>query len=645
MEERRCFGTYDVCVIGAGHAGCEAALAAAHLGLKTVLFAVTLDGVANMACNPSIGGTAKGQLVREIDALGGAMGKIADDTAIQTKLLNRAKGPAVYSPRAQIDRRRYQMRMKQELEQTQNLDLKQAEITEIVTEKTADGMPSVRGVITHLGAFYACRCAIACTGTYLKGRVIIGTNSYSSGPDGQFPAMHLSDSLRALGFTILRLKTGTPPRVNGLTIQYEKTEVQPGDDEPFMFQFFPKEPGKDVASRGEQIPCHLTHTVRETHDIIKANLHRSPLFNGMIEGVGPRYCPSLEDKVMRFADKERHQVFLEPMGRDTEEVYLQGMSSSLPEEVQIDFVHTVPGLENVSIMRPAYAIEYDAIDARQLRLSLESRLVDGLFCAGQINGSSGYEEAAAQGLMAGINAAMKLLGKEALVLDRSEAYIGVLVDDLVTRGTKEPYRMMTSRAEYRLILRQDNADARLTEKGYRVGLISEERYRRFREKQERISREIERLRTTYLGPTDARAAFLAAHGSTAVQGGVSAAELLMRPEIHYAELRALLPESEVLSPAEAEQVEISVKYAGYIKRELLQVEQFRKMERHRIPDGLDFEKIPNLSKESREKLTKIAPESIGQASRITGVSPADVAALLIYLKNYTAREKKETDEE
>ena len=619
------FGEYDIAVIGAGHAGCEAAMAAARLGLKTVIFAVNIDSIANMACNPSIGGTAKGQLVREIDAMGGVMGKMADKTAIQTKLLNKAKGPAVYSPRAQIDRRRYQTEMKHMLELQENVDLKQAEIVKILTVPGKNEAPSVAGVVTHLGAEYRCRCVIACTGTYLKGKVIIGEHSYSSGPDGHFPANELSACLKELGFSLLRLKTGTPPRVNRRSVDFSKTEPQYGDGLPFSFSF------DEDAPQSVQLPCYLTHTNARTHEIIKANLHRSPLYNGMIEGVGPRYCPSIEDKIMRFADKERHQLFIEPMGIDTEEMYVQGMSSSLPEDVQCDFIHSIEGLEKASIMRPAYAIEYDAIDARQLRLSLESRIVNGLFCAGQINGSSGYEEAAAQGLMAGINAARKLQGKEPLVIDRSEAYIGVLIDDLVTRGTNEPYRMMTSRAEYRLILRQDNADSRLTPKGYEAGLISEERYARFRQKMENIAGEIERLKHTYAPPSEHVNTILEREGAAPLKGSCSLAELLRRPEISYELLQEIENRKSPLSFREAEQVEISVKYEGYISRQEAQIRQFRKLEKKRLPVPFDYTTVPNICLEAREKLTRIQPESVGQASRITGVSPADITALMIYL--------------
>lgn len=621
------FEDYDVAVIGAGHAGCEAAMAAARLGFKTVIFGVNIDSVANMACNPSIGGTAKGQLVREIDALGGVMGKIADKTAIQTKLLNKAKGPAVYSPRAQIDRRKYQSEMKHLLELQENLDLKQAEIVEIVTEKGENGIPKVKGVITHLGAEYGCKCAIACTGTYLKGKVIIGEYGYSSGPDGHFPANRLSDCLKDLGFTIVRLKTGTPPRVNRKSIDFSKTEIQMGDDMPFSFSF------DEDAPENEQIPCFLSHTNQRTHEIIKANLHRSPLFNGSIEGVGPRYCPSIEDKIMRFADKERHQLFIEPMGSDTEEMYIQGMSSSLPEDVQCDFIHSIAGLENASIMRPAYAIEYDAIDARQLMTSLESRIVDGLFCAGQINGSSGYEEAAAQGLMAGINAARKLKGLEPVVIDRSEGYIGVLIDDLVTRGTREPYRMMTSRAEYRLVLRQDNADSRLTPKGYEAGLITPERFARFEEKMANINNEIERLNNTSAINNSHTNSILERIGTTPLKSSCSLADLLKRPEVTYDIILEIEGKENQLSFREAEQVEISVKYEGYIKRQEIQIAQFRKLEKKKLPVPFDYTQVTNICLEAREKLTKIQPESVGQASRILGVSPADITALMIYLNS------------
>ena len=621
-------GEYDVAVVGAGHAGCEAALAAARLGYKTVIFAINLDSVGNMPCNPSIGGTSKGQLVREIDALGGSMGKIADKTTLQSKVLNRAKGPAVYSLRAQIDRREYQTQMKHELELCENLDVKQGEIVDVLTEDTEGEIPKVCGVVTHTGAIYRTKCAILCTGTYLKGKVIIGDVSYSSGPDGLFPANSLSARLIELGFTILRLKTGTPARIKRASVDFSKMEEQYGDEVATPFSH-----DTDTLEI-EQMPCYLTHTTTETHEIIRKNIHRSPMYNGSIEGVGPRYCPSLEDKVMRFSDKERHQAFVEPMGRNTEEMYLQGMSSSLPEDVQLDFMRTIIGLENLSVMRPAYAIEYDAIDARQLYLSLESRLVDGLFFAGQINGSSGYEEAAGQGIVAGINAAMKLSGRKPLIIDRSEGYIGVLIDDLVTRGTKEPYRMMTSRAEYRLLLRHDNADTRLMPKGYEAGLVSEERYQRFLKKQEAVQTEIDRLSATIMPPSQAVNDFLKEQNSTPIKNGVSLKELLRRPEITYEALEAIDKgrKDVTLNKTAREEVEILVKYEGYIKRQEQQVEQFKKMEKMLIPDDVDFKAIPTISLEAREKLSKLRPASVGQAGRISGVSPADVTALVVYLK-------------
>ena len=621
-------GEYDVAVVGAGHAGCEAALAAARLGYKTVIFAINLDSVGNMPCNPSIGGTSKGQLVREIDALGGSMGKIADKTTLQSKVLNRAKGPAVYSLRAQIDRREYQTQMKHELELCENLDVKQGEIVDVLTEDTEGEIPKVCGVVTHTGAIYRTKCAILCTGTYLKGKVIIGDVSYSSGPDGLFPANSLSARLIELGFTILRLKTGTPARIKRASVDFSKMEEQYGDEVATPFSH-----DTDTLEI-EQMPCYLTHTTTETHEIIRKNIHRSPMYNGSIEGVGPRYCPSLEDKVMRFSDKERHQAFVEPMGRNTEEMYLQGMSSSLPEDVQLDFMRTIIGLENLSVMRPAYAIEYDAIDARQLHLSLESRLVDGLFFAGQINGSSGYEEAAGQGIVAGINAAMKLSGRKPLIIDRSEGYIGVLIDDLVMRGTKEPYRMMTSRAEYRLLLRHDNADTRLMPKGYEAGLVSEERYQRFLKKQEAVQTEIDRLSATIMPPSQAVNDFLKEQNSTPIKNGVSLKELLRRPEITYEALEAIDKgrKNVTLNKTAREEVEILVKYEGYIKRQEQQVEQFKKMEKMLIPDDVDFKAIPTISLEAREKLSKLRPASVGQAGRISGVSPADVTALVVYLK-------------
>lgn len=623
-------GECDVAVVGAGHAGCEAALACARMGFKTIIFAINLDSVGNMPCNPSIGGTSKGQLVREIDALGGSMGKIADKTTLQSKILNRAKGPAVYSLRAQIDRRDYQVEMKHELELEKNLEVKQGEIIDILTED-GENIPYVTGVVTHTGATYKCKSVILSTGTYLKGRVIIGDVSYSSGPDGLFPANSLSARLKELGFTLKRFKTGTPARIRREGIDFSQMEIQTGDEviEPFS--------AETEKVEIDQMPCYLTHTTPETHEIIRQNIHRSPMFNGSIEGVGPRYCPSIEDKIMRFADKERHQAFVEPMGRNTEEMYLQGMSSSLPEDVQIKFIRSIKGLSDVVIMRPAYAIEYDAIDAQQLKLSLESRIVDNLFCAGQINGSSGYEEAAAQGIVAGINAGLKLQGREPLIIDRSEGYTGVLIDDLVTMGTNEPYRMMTSRAEYRLVLRHDNAEERLLEKGYKVGLISEERYQRFLKKQADIAAERERLENTYISHPKTIDSFLEGKGSTTLKNSVSLADLLRRPEIVYSDIKEIerlagIETADSVAKEVGDELEILVKYEGYIKRQEQQINQFRKMEKKLLPDDFDYKQINTLSLEAREKLNKIKPASIGQASRISGVSPADITALLVYFK-------------
>ena len=615
-------GSYDVVVVGAGHAGCEAALAAARLGCKTIIFSINLDSIANMPCNPNIGGTAKGHLVREIDALGGEMGKNTDKTFIQSKILNFSKGPAVYSLRAQVDRRQYQMEMKHTLELQKNLDVRQAEIVEIITDESKT---KVKGVKTHTGAIFECNSIILTTGTYLMGRIILGDVSYSGGPDGLFPANRLSESLLDLNIKLLRFKTGTPARLNKRSIDFSKMIEQKGDDEIIPFSF------ETESIEKEQVSCWLTYTNNETHEVIKNNLHRSPLFSGNITGIGPRYCPSIEDKIVRFADKERHQVFVEPMGLDTEEMYLQGMSSSLPEDVQIVFMKTIPGLEEVKVMRSAYAIEYDGIDATELKLSLEHKNIDGLFSAGQINGSSGYEEAAAQGIIAGINAAMKLKGKAPLILDRSEAYIGVLIDDLVTKGTKEPYRMMTSRAEYRLLLRQDNADLRLTPIGREIGLISTERFNSFLQKKELVEKEIERIESTYLPPSEKVLTYLESRNSTAIKSGINLAELLRRPEISYESLSEVC-ELPNLSRAVKEQVEISIKYEGYIKRQIQQVEQFKKLEGRKIPDEIDYSLIKNLRLEAKQKLSQIKPDSIGQASRITGVSPADITALLIYLE-------------
>lgn len=615
-------GSYDVVVVGAGHAGCEAALASARLGCRTIVFAINLDSMANMPCNPSIGGTAKGHLVREIDAMGGQMGKTTDKTFIQSKILNNSKGPAVYSLRAQVDRRHYQIEMKHTLELQENLDIRQAEIVEILTDDTRT---KITGVKTHTGAIFECKAVVLTTGTYLQGRIIIGDVSYSGGPDGIFPANKLSASMMDLGITLLRFKTGTPARLSRRSLDFSKMTEQPGDDliQPFSFE--------TESIEKEQVPCWLTYTNKQTHDVIKQNLHRSPLYSGNITGIGPRYCPSIEDKVVRFADKENHQVFVEPMGIDTEEMYLQGMSSSLPEDVQIEFMRTIPGLENVKVMRSAYAIEYDGIDATQLKLSLEFKNIEGLFSAGQINGSSGYEEAAAQGIVAGINAALKVQGREPMILDRSQAYIGVLIDDLVTKGTREPYRMMTSRSEYRLLLRQDNADLRLTPVGKEVGLISDERYNKFLQKKELVENEIDRLKNSYIAPTEEVLKYLENRNSTAIKSGINLAELLRRPEISYESLSEIceLPD---LSRAVKEQVEVAVKYEGYIKRQMQQVEQYKKLEGRKLPQDVDYTSIQGLRLEARQKLTQIRPDSIGQASRITGVSPADISVLLIHLE-------------
>lgn len=614
-------GDYDIAVIGAGHAGCEAALACARLGCKTIIFAINLDTVANMPCNPNIGGTAKGHLVREIDALGGEMGKAADATLIQSRMLNKGKGPAVYSLRVQADRRAYQAYMKQTLERQSLLDIKQAEVTDILTENGA-----VTGVVTHTGAVCAVKSAIIATGTFLRGRIIIGDVSYEGGPDGLFAATGLSSSLKELGIELMRFKTGTPARVNVHTIDLSKLEVQEGDEDIVPFSF---ETEKISENKGR---CYLTYTNENTHRVIRENLHRSPLYSGDIEGIGPRYCPSIEDKVVRFADKDRHQVFVEPMGLNTDEMYVQGMSSSLPEDVQVEMLRTLPGLENVHMMRTAYAIEYDCIPPTQLKPCLEFKSIGGLYGAGQFNGSSGYEEAAAQGLMAGINAVRRLGGKEPVVLGRSEAYIGVLIDDLVTKGTAEPYRMMTSRAEHRLLLRQDNADLRLTPLGYAIGLISEERYGRFLDMKESIESEIKRLSKKVVPPSEKVNAFLASRKSTGITTGIRLDELVRRPEITYASLAEIDGDFPHLKSVYANQVEITVKYEGYIKRQAEQARQSEKLDARKIPKDIEYMQIDGLRMEARQKLDKIKPESVGQASRISGVSPADISVLLVYLK-------------
>jgi len=617
-------GTYDVIVVGAGHAGSEAALAAARMGCKTLVFAINLDSIAMMACNPSVGGTSKGHLVREIDALGGQMGIITDRAAIQVRMLNTSKGPAVYSLRAQVDKKLYQALMKHTLEQQENLDVKQGEVIRLIVENGA-----VQGVVTHTGAVYRAKAVVLTTGVYLKGRVIIGEVNYSSGPNGMFPAMHLSADLVRHGIKLQRFKTGTPARVARRSIDFSKMSVQMGDEPPVPFSFL------DDRLDVEQVPCYLTYTNEKTHEIIKRNLHRSPLYSGDIKGVGPRYCPSIEDKVVRFADKPSHQIFIEPEGLNTDEMYVQGMSSSLPEDVQIEMLRSVAGLEHVEVMRPAYAIEYDCIDPTQLKLSLEMKEIPGLFMAGQINGSSGYEEAAAQGIIAGINAARMVHDKPPVVLDRSQAYIGVLIDDLVTKGATEPYRMMTSRAEYRLMLRQDNADMRLTPIGYEIGLASKERYDRYILKKEQAEAEISRLKSTIIAPSARVNALLENLHSQPIKTGITLYELLKRPEINYAALAPIDEERPMaILPQAIEQVEINIKYEGYIARQMMQIERFRKMEDHKLPDSIDYDDIKGLRIEARQKLNKIRPESVGQASRISGVSPADISVLLVYLKQH-----------
>ncbi len=621
-------GEYDVIVVGAGHAGCEAALAPARMGMKTLILSMTLESIAMMPCNPSIGGTGKGHLVREIDALGGEMGLNIDKAFIQSTMLNTSKGPAVHSLRAQADKQQYHNEMKKTMEAQENLDIKQGEVVDLIVENGR-----ICGVTVKTGARYNAKCVILATGTYLKGKIFIGDSATEGGPNGLAPANQLSASLENAGIQLRRFKTGTPARIDGRTVDYSKTTPQYGDEHNVPFSFM------NDSIEKKQVPCYLTYTNEKTHEIIRKNLKRSALYGGQIVGIGPRYCPSIEDKIVRFADKERHQSFIEPEGLNTCEMYMQGMSTSLPEDVQVEFYRTIPGLENVKIVRPAYAIEYDCIDSTMLKLSLEHRLIQNLFCAGQFNGSSGYEEAAAQGLIAGINAALKIQEEDPLILDRSEAYIGVLIDDLVTKGTSEPYRIMTSRAEYRLLLRQDNADLRLTEKGRRIGLVSDERYRRFLEKKSLVESELTRLAQTTVGPKDADE-FLIKYNSTPLKQRCSLLDLLKRPQITYENLteidtgRPFTPgtESAPISGHIAEQIEVQVKYSGYIEKQLLQVERFKKLEEKKLSPDLDYDSMDGLRLEARQKLSKIRPLSIGQATRISGVSPADINVLMIHLE-------------
>ena len=622
---------YDVAVVGAGHAGCEAALACARLGLDTIMFTVSVNSIALMPCNPNIGGSSKGHLVKEIDALGGEMGKNIDKTFIQSKMLNRSKGPAVHSLRAQADKQAYSNEMRKTLENTENLTIRQGEVTKLLVEEG-----KITGVLTYSGAVYYCKAVILCTGTYLKARCIYGDVSNETGPDGLQAANYLTDSLKELGIEMFRFKTGTPARIAGNSIDYSKMEEQFGDERvvPFSFSTDPE----DVQI--EQKSCWLTYTNEKTHEIIRANLDRSPLYSGAIEGTGPRYCPSIEDKVVRFADKNRHQVFIEPEGTYTNEMYIGGMSSSLPEDVQYEMYRSVPGLENARIVRNAYAIEYDCINPRQLYPTLEFKNIKGLFSAGQFNGSSGYEEAAAQGLIAGINAAMEIKGQEQLILDRSEAYIGVLIDDLVTKENHEPYRMMTSRAEYRLLLRQDNADLRLRKKGYQAGLIDEETYQKSVEKEKQIQEEIKRIEHVNIGASERVQSLLESFGSTPLKSGTTLAELIRRPELSYEAVASIDENRPELSWDVKEQVDINVKYDGYIKRQLRQVEQFKKLEAKKIPTDIDYEKVGSLRIEARQKLEMYRPVSIGQASRISGVSPADISVLLVYMEQYGRRREE-----